>query len=103
MAEIAQTAAAPFRSPTDLSVSASLGLAYGYLVGRAVPGRLRYLYADIANAETPERLAVLLERRDHDVFCLNDHDSSRLTAASQRSVVRSFLDAYFPLPSSFER
>ena len=101
--EIARTAAAPFRSPTDLSVSASLGLSYGYLVGRSVPGRLRYLYADIANADTPQRLAVLLERRDHDVFCLNDHDSSRLPAASQRAVVRSFLDAYFPLPSSFER
>jgi hypothetical protein len=101
--EIARTASAPFRSPTDLSVSASLGLAYGYLVGKAVPGRLRYLYADIAKSDTPARLALLLERRDHDVFCLNDHDSSRLSAESQRTVVRSFLDAYFPLPSSFER
>ncbi len=101
--EIEATASAQFRSPSDLSVSASLGLAYGYLVGKAVPGRLRYLYADIARADTPDRLAVLLARHDHDVFCLNDHDSSGLTDQHQLDVVSGFLERYFPLPSSFER
>jgi len=101
-AEIAQTAASRFRSPTDLSVSASLGPSYGYLVGKAVPGRLRYLYADIAKPDTPERLELLLEQRDQDVFCLNDHDSGRLPAA-RRQAVSHFLERYFPLPSSFER
>ena len=101
--EVAATASAPFRSPTDLSVSASLGLAYGYLVGKAVPGRLRYLYADIARADTPARLAVLLAQRDQDVFCLNDHDSARLPPEGQQEVLHSFLERYFPLPSSFER
>ena len=86
-----------------MSVSAALGLAYSVLVGKAVPGRLRYLYADIAAADTPDRLAVLLARHDHDVFCLNDHDSSRLTTQRQLDVVAGFLEGYFPLPSSFER
>jgi hypothetical protein len=97
------TASAPFRSPSDLSVSASLGLAYSYLVGKSVPGRLRHLYADIARPETPDRLAQLLERRDRDVFCVNDHDSSSLTTQRQLDIVTGFLDEYFPLPSSFER
>ena len=97
------TASAAFRSPSDVSVSAALGLAYAYLVGKAVPGRLRYLYADIAQADTPDRLAVLLARRDHDVFCLNDHDSSGLTTGRQLDVVAGFLERYFPLRSSFER
>jgi len=101
--ELEATASAPFRSPSDLSASASLGLAYSYLVGKAVPGRLRHLYADIAREDTPDRLALLLARRDRDVFCLNDHDSSRLTTQRQVEVVAGFLQSYFPLPSGFER
>jgi hypothetical protein len=101
--EFGATASAPFRSPTDLSVSASLGLAYSYLVGKAVPGRLRHLYADLARVETPDRLALLLARRDRDVFCVNDHDSSCLTIQRQLDIVTGFLETYFPLPSSFER
>jgi hypothetical protein len=101
--EFEATASAPFRSPSDLSVSASLGLAYSYLVGKAVPGRLRHLYADLARDETPTRLALLLARRDRDVFCVNDHDSSRLTSERQLEIVSDFLESYFPLPSSFER
>ncbi|SDV01739.1 Stealth protein CR1, conserved region 1 [Microlunatus sagamiharensis] len=101
--EMEVTASATFRSPSDLSVAASLGLAYGYLVGCSVPGTLRYLYADIARPDTPHRLAELLARRDRDVFCLNDHDSSALDTHSQSTLVQGFLESYFPLPSSFER
>jgi stealth protein CR2/Stealth-like protein len=101
--EFTATARAQFRSPLDLSVSASLGHYYGYLTGRAVPGKLRYFYADIANDDTPARLTGLLDRRDYDVFCLNDHDSSRLDPEVQLRIIRDFLEAYFPVPSSFER
>lgn len=101
--ELDATASEPFRSASDLSVSASLGPAYSYLVGKAVPGRLRHLYADIARVDTPDRLALLLARRDRDVFCLNDHDSSSLTTQRQLDIVAGFLGTYFPLPSSFER
>ncbi len=96
------TSRAQFRSADDLSVSASLAHYFGYLTGRAVPGKLRYFYADIANDDTPARLTGLLDRRDYDVFCLNDHDSSRLDPEVQLRIIRDFLDAYFPLPSSFE-
>nr|WP_284289060.1 hypothetical protein [Angustibacter aerolatus] len=37
------------------------------------------------------------------MFCLNDHDSSRLDPAEQERVVREFLTGYFPLRSTFER
>lgn len=100
---VAATAAAPFRSPSDLSLSASLGHYYGFLTGKAVPGTLRYTYADIARPDTPERLELLLRRRDYDVFCLNDHDSSGLTTQTQTEVLHRFLTRYFPLPSPFER
>ena len=68
-----------------------------------MPGSLRYFYADIARADTPDRLTTLLRDRDYDVFCLNDHDSSRIDPVEQARIVRDFLDAYFPMPSSFER
>ena len=100
--EVAATAAAPFRSPTDLSLSASLGHYYGFLIGKAVPGSLRYRYADIAGPGTPEQLELLLRRRDYDAFCLNDHDSSQLSTAEQSEVLDGFLSRYFPLPSQFE-
>ena len=101
--EFAGTASNQFRSPEDLSIPSSLAHYYGYLTGRSIPGRLRYFYADIARHDTPDRLAELLAARDYDVFCLNDHDSSRLSPEEQARIVNRFLEAYFPLPSSFEK
>ena len=68
----------------------------------AVPGSLRYFYADIARDDTPDRLTTLLRDRDYDGL-LNDHDSSRIDPETQAKIIRDFLEAYFPLPSSFER
>jgi hypothetical protein len=98
-----RTAASQFRNHADVSVSASLGHYYGYITGRAVPGSLRYFYADIAREDTPSRLEELLRRRNFDVFCLNDHDSSSMSLAMQTKLIEGFLGQYFPQPSSFER
>jgi Stealth protein CR2, conserved region 2/Stealth protein CR3, conserved region 3/Stealth protein CR4, conserved region 4/Stealth protein CR1, conserved region 1 len=97
-----RTACAQFRSHQDISPASSLGHYYGYITGRAVPGSLRYFYADIARDDTAERLQSLLQYRDYDVFCLNDHDSSTADAAEQAKVLADFLDSYYPMPSSFE-
>ena len=99
---VAQTARSQFRSPTDVSVAAALGHYYGFLTGRAVPGRLDYLYADIGRPDTPDKLAALLRKRNCDVFCLNDHNSSHLSPQEQSDRVLNFLSRYFPLPSQFE-
>lgn len=99
----AETARHQFRDPADISIAASLHHYYAYLTGRAVEGRMRYFYADIAAPETPRRLRRLLRARDHDVFCLNDHDSSGLDPVVQHRMLHDFLDRYFPLPSSFEK
>ena len=101
--DVKRTAASQFRSPDDISMSASLGHYVGFLTNRAAPGRLRYFYADIARPDTPARLATLVDERGFDVFCLNDHDSGGLDPQEQLRIVGGFLDAYFPLPSSFER
>jgi hypothetical protein len=98
-----QTASHQFRSEQDYSVAASLHHSYAYAISKAVPGVLRYFYADIAAAETPARLRHLLRTRDYDVFCLNDHDSSTMDAQEQTHQMQRFLSSYFPLPSCFEK
>jgi hypothetical protein len=97
------TASAQFRSPRDLSVVSSLHQHYAYLRGRAVEGRLRYLYADIAAPTTARRLERLLRSRDYDTFCLNDHDTSGVDPLEQQRMLHAFLSRYFPLASSFEK
>lgn len=101
-ADFERTAASQFRSHDDVSISAALSHYYSYATGRAVPGGIRYFYADIAREDTPLRLASLLANRNFDVFCLNDHDSSRIDVATQAKIIGDFLSAYFPQASSFE-
>lgn len=98
-----ETASHQFRTDQDYSVAASLHHSYAYAIGKAVPGGLRYFYADIAAAETPARLRHLLRNRDYDVFCLNDHDSSKLDPREQAHLMQEFLSNYFPLPSTYEK
>jgi hypothetical protein len=102
-AEHTQTAQAQFRSDGDIAIPSSLAHYYGYFTGRSAPGNLRYFYADIAQADTSDRLTALLRRRDVDVFCLNDTDSSHLDNDLHAAMLADFLAAYFPLPSRFER
>lgn len=101
-AEFAATASHQFRSPADLSIVSSLHHHYAYLRGRAVEGRMRYMYADIAAPETARRLERMLASRSYDTFCLNDHDTSGVDPLVQQQMLHSFLSRYFPLPSSFE-
>jgi hypothetical protein len=67
-----------------------------------VPGSIAYFYADIARPDTPARLERLLRKRNFDVFCLNDHDSTGVDPGTQARMINTFLQQYFPLPSSFE-
>lgn len=107
-AELERTVRRPFRHPDDVSAAASLAHYVGAATGRSEPGRLRYLYCDIAERRAPVKLHRLARDRDVDMFCLNDvgaasdggevagrHDPDRL--------VRDFLAGYFPLASRFER
>lgn len=101
--DFTRTASAQFRSPGDISVASSLAHYFGYATGRAVPGELAYRYCDIADDRAPIKLQRLLRDRDADVFCLNEVDSADVDPVAQAQLVRGFLGAYFPLPSSFER
>ncbi|WP_307797884.1 stealth family protein [Actinoplanes flavus] len=96
------TAGHQFRHPDDISLLSSLQQYYAYLTGRAAPGRIRYLYTDLAQPATPLRLAKLLRSRDLDAFCLNDVDVHSAAVADQEALVTEFLPAYLPFVSPFE-
>ncbi|WP_246607156.1 stealth family protein [Paractinoplanes toevensis] len=100
--EVLRTAQHPFRHPEDLSIPSSLQHYWAYLTGRAVPGTIKYTYADLAHPSTPARLAFLLARRGTDVFCLNDTDSATVAQAEQLAIMADFLPRYFPFRSPFE-
>jgi hypothetical protein len=100
--EHAETSRSQFRSPSDISIPSSLAHYYGYMIGAAVPGKLKYRYCDIGEPSAQAKLLRLLRDRDADVFCLNEIGGSEIELAVQDRLVKQFLHAYFPVPSSFE-
>jgi len=96
--DVARTRANQFRHPSDLSIASSLHHYWSYLNGLSVPGRIRYLYTDLADPQTPLRMHHLLHRRDYDTFCVND----TITGHRQRGLMETFLDRYFPTRSPYE-
>ncbi|GIM89544.1 stealth family protein [Paractinoplanes toevensis] len=100
--QVAATAEHQFRHPEDVSLLSSLQQYYSYLTGRAAPGEIKYMYADLADAGTPMRLARVLHDRHLDAFCLNDTDSTVEAADEQAALLAEFLPAYLPFPSPYE-
>ncbi|WP_189328581.1 stealth family protein [Actinoplanes ianthinogenes] len=100
--QVRATAEHPFRHPGDLSIPSSLQHYWAFLTKRAVPGSIKYTYADLAHPSTPVQLAFLLARRHCDVFCLNDTDSAVVALSEQASMMADFLPQYFPFRSPYE-
>ncbi|MFF8954318.1 stealth family protein [Streptomyces sp. NPDC014894] len=97
------TAAARFRSLDDLSIASSFHHYYAYQTSRAVPGQVSYAYVDLAHPDTGRRLGQLLARRNRQAFCINDTISTDEDVEGQQLLLEPFLEAYFPVPSLFER
>lgn len=95
----ARVAASKFRDPGDLSIASSLHHNYAYSLGRAVPGRLEYLYLDLGHPGAARRLEKLLRARAFDVFCLNDTPAPGAVADRRAEMMSAFLQRYYPLPS----
>ncbi len=103
--QVHDTGAHRFRHPGDLSIPSSLAHYWAFLTARAVPGSIRYVYADLGHAYTPLHMHRMLRRRTVQVFCLNDTDSGDLLADRgdpTTRLVERFLKRYFPFPAPFE-
>ncbi|WP_125263249.1 stealth conserved region 3 domain-containing protein [Streptomyces alboflavus] len=101
--ELAATSRARFRGTTDHSLVSSLHQHYAYLTGRAVPGSVSYDFVDIGSRADHARLGQLLQSRNKTAFCIGESPDSGMSDEETALAVRSFLTAYFPVRSPYER
>jgi UDP-glucose 4-epimerase len=102
--DYARTAASRFRSATDISVTNSLYHYYALLTGRALPTtQPRVQYIQTTLRESLGQMEKLLERRDVDMFCLNDGSTPEIPEEVRVPVLRSTLERYYPIRAPWER
>ncbi len=99
---VERTRSAAFRSPTDISMAASLHHWYAHALGKSAASPLSYRYVDIDAPGAPQVLDAIQSRRQYDTFCLNQESTAAGSAAAQREMTR-FLARYFPHPAPWER
>lgn len=101
--DFARTAAATFRSATDISVTNSLYHYYALMTGRAVTTREpRTRYIQTTLQPGIRQMERLLARRDVDMFCLNDGSRPEVPEALRERVLRDTLEGYFPVRAPWE-
>jgi len=96
-----RTSRSRFRHHNDIAAD-QLFHYYAQITGRAVVGNIRYTYINIGDRRNEKELERLLVGRGRDVFCLNDAPQHNAWAMTDFTV-HGFLDAYFPVPSAWER
>lgn len=102
--DFARTAAARFRSMSDISVTNSLYHYYAMFTGRAAPTsdpRVRYVQTTTTGAL--ERIDRLAARRDLDMFCLNDGWETDIPEHLRMRAVRDALERLFPIRAPWEK
>jgi len=93
-----------FRSKIDYALCSSLGQYYAFATRRAVTGRITNGYVDLASDDAGYVLREWIRTRGWQVLCLNDSGTGDpATADTRDELLREFLDAYYPLPSRWER
>jgi glycosyltransferase involved in cell wall biosynthesis len=101
--EFEQTAAAPFRSRTDVAPLSSLVQYYSLLTGSGYVGEIASSFVPLAAPDLRARLDRALDEGDQDVFCLGDYHDYALPVSVVNHVTSAFLEAYFPVPAPWER
>jgi UDP-glucose 4-epimerase len=102
--DFARTAASPFRSATDISVSNSLYHYYALMTGRAVvQPNARVTYVETTLTSSLRQMTRLLHNRSQDFFCLNDGSAPEISIEVRIAAVLEFLNGYFPIPGPWEK
>jgi len=101
--EFARTAASPFRSSTDISVTNSLYHYYALMTGRAVVQPVaRVTYVETTLTSSLSQMSRLLRTRSEDFFCLNDGSEPEISIETRTRAVTEFLENYFPISAPWE-
>jgi hypothetical protein len=102
--EFARTAASPFRSSTDISVTNSFYHYYALMTGRAVVQTdARVKYVETTLRSSLRQMKSLLRNRSQDFFCLNDGSEPQISIEERMTAVLDFLNSYFPIPAPWEK
>jgi hypothetical protein len=102
-ADFSRTAASPFRSSTDISVTNSLYHYYALMTGRAVvQPNARVTYVETTLKSSLRQMKALLRDRSQDFFCLNDGSAPEISIEERLSAVLAFLNSYYPIPAPWE-
>ena len=102
--EFRRTAASAFRSATDVSVTNSLYHFYALITGRAVSDTgLRALYVDTTAQAGLALMRKLPDRRNVDLFCLNDGSFPEVSDDERADAIRELLEHYFPIAAPWEK
>lgn len=103
-ADFARTAAARFRSMTDISVTNSLYHYYAMMTGRAMPTeKPRVAYVQTTTAGALEKMDHLVSRRNVDMFCLNDGWETDIPEQLRMQAVQDALGRMFPIRAPWEK
>lgn len=102
--EFLRTAASPFRSATDISVTNSLYHFYALMTGRAVVQTdAKVIYVETTLKSSLRQMRNLLKRRGETFFCLNDGSKPEISVETRTNAVLDFLNRYFPIPAPWEK
>lgn len=98
--ELERTRSHRFREPTDVPIEQAVHYV-GQVTGDAVRSPIGYGYMNITTASGVAEFRRLVDRRDRDVFCLNDAPDGT-GAAPDVDLIRSLLERMYPVPSRWE-
>lgn len=98
-----QTAKNRFRSRDDYSIPSALVHWYGYSLGKAVPGRVKYSFADLDSPTLEQDLEKFSARRDLDILCVNETALTSGKEAEVAELAKAFFEYRFPWTSTFEK
>nr|WP_051479161.1 stealth conserved region 3 domain-containing protein [Arthrobacter sp. H5] len=102
--EFEATAASRFRAKDNISVTNSLYHYYALLTGRAVTQEsAKVKYIDTTMKSGLRSLHKLLDKRNADLFCLNDGSFPEVPAEERARLVTDFLEKYFPVKAPWEK
>lgn len=99
----ASVVASTFRHPSDVSLPAALYPYLALMQGKAHEGRVSYDFFDLGDEQVEARLAKLLLKRDLDVFCINETESSQQSIEMVDAALGATLEQLFPVQSPIER
>ncbi len=101
--EFAATAASRFRAKDNISVTNSLYHYYALLTGRAVTQETaKVKYVDTTSYRGLQSMDRLLEKRNKDLFCLNDGSFPEVSTEERTTRVTDFLEKFFPIKAPWE-